>query len=103
MPRFPQTIPQAGSCHRESCPLKPRRRAPDLGQSINNATRRPDVADVSHNQRPPRRQDYQQPAVSSRINRLQPSPLNPANPKPDDLSYTNTIETGEDHEVFPAS
>ena len=58
------------------------------------------MANASHD--PLRHQDYQQPAVSRRVNRLQLSPLYPANPKPDDLSHSDTIEIREAREVFPS-
>ena len=100
MPHLPQMIPQVSSGHRESSPTKPRRHAPGLGQNADDPAKRRDVADASHE--PLRHQDYQQPAVSSRVNRLQLSPLYPANPKPDDLNYNDTIGTREAREVFPS-
>ena len=103
MPHLPQMIPRVGGWHKESGPTKPSRRAPGLGQSIINLTRRRDVADVSHDPQPPRHQDYQRLAVPSRTSRLQLPPLYPANSTPDDLNYNDTIETREAREVFPAS
>ena len=92
MPHRPQTIPRTGSCHKESSPSKPRRRAPDIGQSSIITTRRQDVADASHDSRLPRRQVYRRPATPSRTSRLRLPPFYSANFKPDDLDYSNATK-----------